>query len=166
MTRSESSTYHSQGWERAKRLLEALIFSSSKPVSEEEIKRVSGLMGVAIEKAVDEINLELSDHPFEIVKTDEGWEMRLKKDYMKLFYRFIEPELNKAELKTLAVIAAKGETSVSEVLRIRGGSASNHIRKLIRMGFIKKERRGRRTVLSITEKFNKYFSLEKNPDKL
>jgi len=162
MTRSGSSTSHSQGWERAKRLLEALLFSSPRPVSEEEIKRASGLVGVAVEKAVDEINSELSDHPFEIVRTAEGWEMRLKDEYLKIFYRFVEPELSKAELRTLAVVAAKGEISVSEVLRIRGGAAGNHIRKLIRMGLIKREKRGRKTILSVTEKFNRYFMLDKN----
>ncbi|MGC9021041.1 MAG: SMC-Scp complex subunit ScpB [Candidatus Methanodesulfokora sp.] len=161
MTHSERYTSRSQQWDRAKRLLEALIFSSPKPVSEEEIKRASGLVGIAIEKAVDEINSELSDHPFEIVRTGEGWEMRLKDEYMKIFYRLVEPELSKAELKTLAIIAAKGETSVSEVLRLRGGAASNHIKKLIRMGLIKREKRGRRTILSVTEKFNKYFMLDK-----
>ena len=161
MTHSERSTSRSQQWDRAKRLLEALIFSSPRPVSEEEIKRASGLVGVAIEKAVDEINSELSEHPFEIVRTGEGWEMRLKDEYMRIFYRFVEPELSKAELKTLAIIAAKGEISVSEVLRIRGGAASNHVKKLIRMGLVKREKKGKRIVLSVTEKFKKYFMLNK-----
>ncbi len=148
-------------WERAKRLLEALLFASSKAVDEGTVERVCGLRGEEIEEAIREINEELAGHPFMIEVLDGKYLMKLKREYELAVSSFFESKLlSKAELRTLAVIAANEPLDISSLVAYRGGASRRHLRKLKSLGLISVSREGRRKGLRTTAKFKSMFSLE------
>lgn len=148
-------------WERAKRLLEALLFASSRAVDEGTIERVCGLRGEEIGEAVREINEELAGHPFIVEALDGKYLMKLKREYEIAVSSFFESKLlSKAELRTLAVIAANEPLDISSLVAYRGGASRRHLRKLRSLGLISVSREGRRKVLRTTAKFKSMFSVE------
>ncbi len=146
-------------WDEKKRLLEAALFAASRPLSTDDLSKFLGLSEISIEKMVEEINEELVNHPFHVVRRDEGWEMRLKDDYIEVALKFAPaPELSRSELRTLAVIALKKKISATELYTVRG-NVRDQVKKLIRMGLVKEERKGRRIYFTVTGKFSRYFDL-------
>ncbi len=146
-------------WDEKKRLLEAALFAASRPLSTDDLSKFLGLSGVSIERMVEEINEELENHPFQVVKRGDGWEMRLKDDYTEAALKFAPvPELSKSELRTLAVIALKRKISATELYAIRG-NVRDQVRKMIRMGLVRERREGRRVYFTVTGRFSRYFDL-------
>lgn len=147
-------------WRRAKRLLEALLFISGEPVDERTIERICGLKGREIERAIDEVNEELEEHPFLIERMGNGWHFVLKAEYANLLPISLGRSLlSKGELRTLALIAANEPLRLSDLTAIRGGSARRHVRKLKSMGLISVSREGRSKILRTTAKFKSLFRL-------
>ena len=61
-------------------------------------------------------------------------------------------------METLAVVAWKYPIVQSEIIKLRGSSAYEHMRELVEQGFIAKERSGRTYKVKLTKKFFNYFS--------
>ncbi len=151
-----------ESWERAKRLLEAALFASGDVIRDSDIKRITGLTGPAIEKAISEINESLSPHPFYIERVGDGWIMILRREFEeKLAHLFPQRILSKSEMRTLALIAANEPVTISEIVRVRGNSARQHIRRLIQLGLVRENRKGRMRIYRTTKKFSLLFRIEK-----
>lgn len=150
-----------ESWERAKRLLEAALFASGDALSEGRLKKVTGLTGPAIEKAVSEINEELRDHPFYVDRVGDGWMFVLRREYEeRVAHLFPQKILSKSEMRTLALVAANEPVSLSDVVRVRGSKAREHLRRLVQLGLLREQREGRKRVYRTTKKFSLLFRLE------
>ncbi len=151
-----------ESWERARNLLEAALFASGGIVSESDIGRITRLTGPAIEKAVSEINESLSSHPFYVERVEDGWIMVLKREFEeKVAHLFPQKILSKSEVRTLALITANEPITISDIVRVRGNSARQHIRRLIRLGLVRESRKGRMKIYRTTKKFSLLFKVEK-----
>ncbi len=147
-----------RSWEGAKRLLEALLFSSGKALDEDTLSKLCNLSASAIERAVQEINEELSSHPFRIERVGGGWQMVLKEEYSaQLPAHFGRKLLSRGELRTLALIAANEPLRLADLVAFRGSSARKHLRKLTSLGLVSVSRDGRGKVLRTTAKFKSLF---------
>lgn len=152
-----------ESWERVKRLLEAALFASGDALSEDKLRKITGLSEPAIEKAVSEINEELREHPFYVEKVGNGWMLVLRREYEeKVAYLFPQKLLSKSEIRTLALVAANEPVSLSEVVRMRGSRAKDHLRRLIQLGLVRELRDGRKRVYRTTKKFSLLFRLEED----
>ncbi len=152
-----------ESWERAKRLLEAALFASGDVMTESEIRRLTGLSGPAVEKAIAEINEELRDHPFWVERVEGGWIMVLRREYEEhVAHLFPQKLLSKSEMRTLALIAANEPVSLSEVMRVRGRNARDHLRRLVQLGLIREVKEGRKRTYRTTKKFSLLFRLERS----
>ena len=150
-----------RSWERAKRLLEAALFACGDVLDEKEIEKLTGLRGPAIDKAVAEINEELSEHPFKIEKIGEGWIMVLDREYEeKVHHLFPSSLISKSEMRTLALIASNEPISISEIVSVRGSSARDHVERLIKLGLIAESKEGRKRVFRTTKRFSQLFKVE------
>ncbi|MDK2383352.1 MAG: SMC-Scp complex subunit ScpB, partial [Candidatus Korarchaeota archaeon] len=62
----------------------------------------------------------------------------------------------------LALIAANEPVSLSEVVRVRGRNAKDHLRRLIQLGLIREVKEGRKRTYRTTKKFSLLFRLERS----
>jgi segregation and condensation protein B len=72
-------------------------------------------------------------------------------------------QMNKAMLKTLAVIASEGPIRQSELVRRRGNRVYHYAEKLLAEGLITAKKSGRTKLLSTTPKFKEYFKIKEVP---
>ncbi len=151
-----------ESWEKARKLLEAALFASGDIISDSDIEKITGLTGPAIEKAISEINESLSSHPFYVERVEDGWIMVLRREFEeKVAHLFPQRILSKSEMRTLALIAANEPVTISEIVRIRGNFARQHIRRLMRLGLVRENRKGRMKIYRTTKKFSLLFKVEK-----
>ena len=70
-----------------------------------------------------------------------------------------DAELDKPTQETLAIVAYKQPMFQSEVIKIRGNTAYDHIKVLKEQEFITSEKSGRTRILRLTPKFFDYFNV-------
>ena len=86
--------------------------------------------------------------------------MRVEDKYLTKLWKLGKGELSRGELKTLAVIAYYAPVKQSDVVRIRGNRAYEHIRKLEEYGMIRCEKKGNTKIIYLAQGFYDYFGEE------
>lgn len=152
-----------------KKIIEAILFSSSEPVEVKELKKLTGKDKIEILNALSDLirDYQSRDTSIEIVKVGEKFLMRVKPQYTGYVDKFTVREFDRGTLRTLAVIAVKQPITLAKVAKIRGNKCYEHVRKLRERGLIKAEKKGRSTILTTTEEFATYFGLDSaEPEKI
>lgn len=158
-------------------IVEALIFSSDEPLSQNEIIRaIKGLDGEEIEITPSEIEAtvnELNEKydgveiPFRILKVANGYIFATREEYAK-YIGFLSSEktkrrLSQAALETLAIIAYKQPVTKPELETIRGVNSDYILNTLLEKKLItitgRAETIGRPLLYGTTDEFLKYFGL-------
>lgn len=145
-----------------KKLLEAALFISPKPLSIKELGAIIGLSSLGtIRKLLLELQKEYKGG-IEIVETEEGWQMQVKQELLpKVAYLTPHSDLSEGCRRTLALIVYKEPVKQSEIIKIQGNKAYSYIKELKRRGLIKTEKKGKTVVLKLTKQFEIYFGEEK-----
>ncbi|MFQ5772729.1 MAG: SMC-Scp complex subunit ScpB, partial [bacterium] len=109
-----------------KQIVEALIFASDVPISENKISNyVEGLHNKQIKNIVEELNSEYaaSKRAFFITKVAGGYQLNTRKEFApwikKIFKGRAKPRLSQAALESLAITAFKQPVSRAEIDAIR-----------------------------------------------
>lgn len=103
---------------------------------------------------------EQGDHSLKIEKKEQGWKLTVKDEYLPLISNIVSSkELDSSMMQTLAVIAWKFPVVQSEIIKLRGTGAYDHLKQLEEQGFISKEKSGRTFKVKLTQKFFEYFDL-------
>jgi segregation and condensation protein B len=150
-----------------KRVAEAALFMATEPMDLQSIAAIMGLGAVGqAKKAMDELIEEYqgNDSALEIVFFEEKYRMKVKDDYLpRVAHLTLSTDYSKAALKTLSVIAFKQPILQSEVIKIRGDGAYEHIKELTGGSLLSAKPQGRSKLLATTKKFEEYFgtSVEK-----
>jgi len=144
--------------------LEALLFSSGKAMSEEQLAALTDEKKSAVRKALKALQQAYAerDGALKLFQDNELWKFVVKDEYLPLVRRIVaDTELSRATLETLAVIAYhQPDVLQSKVVELRGSGAYDQIKELLELGFITKSRHGRSYALKLTEKFYDYFEVE------
>ena len=77
-----------------------------------------------------------------------------------------DSELDRPTQETLAIIAYKNPALQSDVIKVRGNKAYDHIKFLKGDNFITSEKNGRTRLLKLTQKFFDYFDVVEDSLKL
>lgn len=160
-----------------KSIIEALIFSSDEPISENEIiKAIKGIDGEEIEIIPDDIHLaveglnkdyEEKGNSFRIKKIANGFLFATTEINAK-YVGFLSSEkskrrLSQAALETLAIIAYKQPITKPELEQIRGVNSDYILNTLLEKNLItitgRAESIGRPLLYGTTTEFLKYFGL-------
>ncbi len=155
-------------YEQEKRVIEAALFMSPKPVSLKAIGRVVGIdsnsvLLKVVEEAMSEFNSRNTS--LEILRVGEKYTMRVRSELAdKVSHLAVSPEMGKAVLRTLALIALKQPVKQSEVVKVIGNKAYDYVKELVNRGVVKAEKAGNTKLLSTTRKFEEYFG--KSPEEL
>jgi segregation and condensation protein B len=143
--------------------VEALLFATNGMTVDEIAKR-TGINKREVRKILEELELEYLDESkgVHVVREGDYWKMSVKPEHTPNVKDLLPPEMPKALLETLAVIAANKPIKQSTVVRIRGNKAYSHIKKLEKMGFVTTEKKGLTLMIDLTERFFEYFQIVEN----
>jgi len=149
-------------------LIEAALYVAGRPL---DLKTLSRIIGSRSQRKARELarilmkEYEKRNTSLEILELeDQRFVLQLKTEYASKVRRLaVRPLLTDGPLRTLAYIAFKQPVSQKQVIAARGTHAYKHLRQLIEMGLVERERRGRNKILRATEYFADYFGLSHNP---
>ena len=144
-----------------KRVIEAALFISSKPLTIDALGRFIGVAAPGfVEGIVKELAAEYDagGSSIKIAQEPGGYIMRLRPEYAsKVSSLAQEAELSKGALKILAYISQNEGIEQSKVADRLGSTVYDHVHELVDKGFLTKEKRGRTSILRSTQKFRDYF---------
>ncbi|MBI3306490.1 MAG: SMC-Scp complex subunit ScpB [Candidatus Omnitrophica bacterium] len=160
---------------KAKQILEALLFASSKPMTAAEIRKVmKSLKPNEIEKLAGELQSEYATNgrSFEIREIAGGWEVVTRKEFapwlLKLEIQKKVKQATQSALETLAILAYKQPITKAEIEELRGVDVTGVLDTLVGRGLIKivgkKEVPGRPFLYGTTDKFLEHFGLRSLAD--
>lgn len=172
-----------------KRIIEAILFASQKPVSAKEL--IAVLKGAAdadkenpsaptrafakvkepvIQAAIEELEIECveASRAYEVRETAAGWQLVTKPDYSP-WLRQLYPEnrparLSAPALETLAIIAYRQPITRADIEAVRGVAVDGVMQTLLDRGLIKIAGRadipGRPLLYDTTQHFMEHFGLK------
>ncbi len=164
--------------------IEALIFASDKPLTNEEITELlnNALAFIEdratpeqVEAAVEGIREKYSTefYPFEVKQSGGGWQFLTKKDFHKTVAqlngdKFLK-RLSVAALETLAIIAYKQPITKSEMEAIRGVNCDYAVQKLLEKDLVvitgrNEDAVGKPLVYGTSKSFMDYFGINSTTD--
>ncbi len=157
-----------------KKIIEAILFSSSKPVSTKLLKkRLEEHPPEEIDQALQELTNEYNnpDRAVEIAEVAGGFQMKTKiiyKDWVKRFVKEKDVGLTKSTLETLSIVAYKQPITKKEIDSIRGVDSGRAIKLLLERRLIciagKNGDAGKKIVFKTTEKFLELYGLRNIED--
>ena len=161
--------------EKAKRIIEALLFATNKPVALTEMAEVlEDFDTVAIRDIINELNSEYQgqSRSFGIAEIAGGFQLAADTYYAPWVKKLITKEktqrLSMPALETLAIIAYKQPLTRSEIETIRGVNIDGIIENLLEKNLIKtsgrREAPGRPFVYTVTDEFLTHFGLKSLED--
>ena len=157
-------------------IIEALLFSSSRPLSEKEILSAfdqrNPPTSSEIKEALKSIEEKYSENSIELVKVASGYRLRIRQEYSSWVAKLWEAKPQKysrALLETLALIAYRQPITRGEIEEVRGVSVSSQIiRTLLDRSWIKvvghRDVPGRPALFSTTKDFLDDLNLSKLSD--
>ncbi|OGS41119.1 MAG: hypothetical protein A3K77_02280 [Euryarchaeota archaeon RBG_13_31_8] len=150
---------------KEKRLVESVLFSASKPISINEIKETTNLSKENIKTTLDELindyNVERkSDTSMEIVKAGKKFAMQVKKEFTDQSIMVTKPEIDSNLLKTLTLIAFHQPLKQSNLRRMIGAKAYEHVDELAILNLVRSKKHGATEMLTTTKLFPEYFGID------
>ena len=113
--------------------VEAVLFAVGKEITTE---RIASLCDLDLKQAEDIIltlqsSYEQKDHSLRIVTKDNGWKLTVRDEFVPLVSSIVtSTELERPLMETLAVIAWKYPIVQSDVIKLRGSGAYEHMKIL------------------------------------
>ena len=163
--------------EKAKAIMEAVLFAAGRKVSKRELAiclEVEPEYAVAIAESM-KADYVANARGIELISIEDGYQLCSKKEYYEYIYQVLDkrskPNLSTASLETLAIIAYNPKITRAEIESIRGVNADASIYKLLEFGLIEEAGRldapGRPNTYQVSSEFFKMFgysSLEDLPE--
>ncbi|HIH38240.1 SMC-Scp complex subunit ScpB [Candidatus Woesearchaeota archaeon] len=148
--------------------LEALLFSSGRKMTVEELAKLTRDNEEDIALALHEIKKRLDDEQSSLMLIEEepgSWKLSVQEKFVPLVSNVVtKTDLPKTVIETLAVVAWKAPVLQSDVIAIRTNKAYDHLAELEEQGYISRVKKGRTKLIRLAPKFFDYFDLP--PDKL
>ncbi|MFB6099967.1 MAG: SMC-Scp complex subunit ScpB [Candidatus Nanohalobium sp.] len=150
--------------EEKKARLEAALYLAEDPITRKEIAEIMNLGSIGyVDMLIQEFEemLEEEHRGLELIHTDEGYELKVKKDHIdEVSHLAPHQDLNSGELRTLSLIAYNAPAEQTNIIEIRGNRAYQHVKELVSRGFVDKEKDGRTAILDVTDFFLDYFDID------
>ena len=143
------------------RIVEAVLFASSKPLRMVEMEAATQLSSDVIRRAFARLSKQYQERAssIELIKIGARYAMQLRKEYSAYGMPFSEVEVPKECLRTAAYIAYNQPIKQSELAETLGSEVYEHVRTLRAAGLIAAKRQGHTYLLSTSKKFPEYFGI-------
>ncbi len=142
--------------------VEAVLFAVGREITTERIASLCALELPQAEEIITKIqaDYEQKDHSLRIIQKENGWKLTVRDEFVPLVSSIVtSTELERPLMETLAVIAWKYPIVQSEIVKLRGSGAYEHMKILEEQGYVMKEKMGRTFKVRLTPKFFEYFDL-------
>ncbi|MDD5449568.1 MAG: SMC-Scp complex subunit ScpB [Candidatus Omnitrophica bacterium] len=161
--------------EEAKRIIEALLFATNKPVPINDMARaIEDIDAALIRDLLEELNKEYEsqNRSFSVAEIAGGFQLVADAYYAPWIKKLLNKEktqrLSMPALETLAIIAYKQPITRSEIETVRGVNIDGVIESLLEKNLIKtsgrREAPGRPFVYTVTDEFLSHFGLRSLED--
>ena len=152
------------------KLLEAILFASGEPISEDDLKeKIKDKKNIS--KLLEDIKDFYKSRGINLIKTGKKWSFRTSNDLIDdlTIFKTQKRKLSRAAIETLSIIAYQQPITRSEIENIRGVQMGRgSIDHLMEIGWIKPSGRknipGKPTMWSTTELFIEHFGLNNLSD--
>jgi segregation and condensation protein B len=145
-----------------KHKIEALLFSSGRRMSVEEIAKLCSRDQVDVQSALQELKYDFEEKESSLMVVEEGnfWKITVKEEHLQLVTKIVtETELSKTLMETLAIIALKYPIKQADLIKMRTNKGYDHLKELEEMGYVTRQKYGRTKLIRLSQKFFDYFSL-------
>lgn len=142
--------------------VEAVLFAIGREITAERIASLCSLPVWDVQEIMNKLQTEYEqrDHSLRLVQKENGWKLTVRDEFVPLVSSIVtSTELERPLTETLAVIAWKYPIVQSDVIKLRGTGAYEHMKLLEEQGFIVKEKFARTFKVKLTPKFFEYFDL-------
>ncbi len=155
--------------ERARTIVESLLFLAERPLGAEEIRAATGLEVTRVGQALDQLSGTYREGVSGIVLHElaGGWQLRSAPDnaeYARRFLKVRPQRLTRAALETLAIIAYRQPVTRPEIEDVRGVDSGAVVKALLERKLIKilgkKEEPGRPILYGSSREFLEFFALK------
>ena len=153
--------------EKAKAVIEAILFACGREVKINELMSALELNGEDILNIVESLksDYERENRGIEIIKVNDGFQLTTKKEYYEYIYPIFDkrskPNLSNSALETLSIIAYNPKITRPEIDVIRGVNSDGTVYKLLEYNLIesvgKADAPGRPTMYAVTSEFYRMF---------
>jgi len=144
--------------------VEAALFLTENPLKAQAVATMIGEDVNVVRQTILELIREYEDRQGGLeISDDNGYIIQVKDEYSTLVDEFVPLDMPTALIRTLSAIAIKQPVAQSEIIKIRGQGAYEHIKELTERDLVhKREDGGRSPILTTTKKFQEYFRLSKD----
>lgn len=157
-----------------KRIIEAILFCSTDPVSIDRLRRVLPKQSAAaLRGELDRLAQEYEDESrsFQLIEVAGGYQLTTRPEYVKAigkFFRRKKSRLSHPALETVTIIAYRQPATRAEVEKIRGVSVDAVLDTLLDRNLIRVSGRAKKPggplLYSTTREFLRYFGLKSIED--
>ena len=148
---------------RKRALLEAALFTSSKPIPLEKLCELLAEPEARVKELLGEIKVDLrvAASGLELFETGDAYQLRVKPRYAPRVKDLAKPELRRGARKALAMAVFKQPITQSEIVKTIGNRTYEYVRELEQKRLIKSVRWKRTKLLELTTQFFNYFGLKR-----
>ncbi len=140
--------------------IEAVLFLTDKPIHAAAVARIVNTDVQLVRKCLLELIHDYEERAGGLeIAQDNGYMIQVKDEFAAIVEEFLPMDMSVALLRTLSAIAIKQPVVQSEIVRVRGAGAYDHIKELLSRELVFKKEEGRSPTLTTTRKFQEYFRL-------
>ena len=146
--------------------LEALLFMSGAPLSEQDLCELTGRDAQEVRAALDLLQRECAERAVWITNVAGGFLLATRPQYGELVAKLLQPKrfrLSRAALETLAIVAYKQPVTRPEIEEIRGVNVDGVMDTLLQYELVREGGRrrspGRPIQYGTTDNFMTHFGL-------
>ena len=145
-------------------LLEAILFTTSEPMSLENLQKIMKIRKDAIEKMLHRLEdrYSVEEHGIRL-STIGGYKLVAKDEFMDMVSNLTpHSDMSRGLLRVLSIIAYHEPISQSDIVKVIGNRTYEYIKELEDKGLVKTEKKSRTKVISTTPHFEEYFGAKKH----
>lgn len=145
-------------------LLEAILFTTSEPLTIEEISRNIKSRKESVEKLIAILRKKYENSDSGITLSEgAGFKLMVKADFAeRVSHLTPHADLSRGLLRVLSIIAYHDPINQSEIVKVIGNRTYDYVKELESRGLIKTEKKSRTKMLSTTPQFEEYFGVKKH----
>ncbi len=144
-------------------MLEAILFTTSKPLTLEELHKIMRGRRDEIEKMLSALKERYSREDSGMMLSDiGGYKLVAKNEYLdKVSGLTPHADISRGLLRVLSIIAYHEPIPQSEIVKVIGNRTYEYIKELEARGLVKTERKSRTKLIRTTPHFEEYFGARK-----
>lgn len=144
-------------------LLEAVLFTTSEPLTKEELQKSLKIRAEEIDKLLVILRNKYSSEESGVKLSEAGgYRLIVKPEYVeKVSHLTPHADLSRGLLRVLSIIAYHEPINQSDIVKVVGNRTYEYVKELESRGLVKGEKKSRTKTLRTTPHFEEYFGAGK-----